>query len=143
MNRVELLAFLRRHRLAVEACVSAEGAPQAAVIGFGVSDDLELVFDTLDTSRKVKSLRQNPRMALVVGWDDEQTAQLEGLADEPQGAELERLKQVYFAAYPDGPERQAWKGITYIRVRPTWVRFSDFRPGGTIIELSDADLGKK
>ena len=29
--------------------------------------------------------------------------QLEGVADEPGGAELERLKAVYFAAFPDGP----------------------------------------
>jgi PPOX class probable F420-dependent enzyme len=140
MNRTELLAFLRRHRLCVQASVSETGAPQAAVVGFGVSDDLELVFDTLDTSRKVKNLRRDPRVALVVGWDDEQTAQIEGVADEPKGAELERLKQVYFAAYPDGPERLAWKGITYVRVRPTWVRLSDFRPGGKIIELHSSVL---
>jgi PPOX class probable F420-dependent enzyme len=136
MNREDLLTFLRRHRLAVEATVSATGAPQAAVVGFGVSDDLELVFDTLDTTRKLRNLRQEPRVALVVGWDEEQTAQIEGVADEPAGAELERLKTVYFAAYPDGPARQAWKGITYVRVRPTWVRYSDFRGAeARVVEL--------
>jgi hypothetical protein len=40
---------------------------------------------------------------------------------------LDRLKKLYFASFPDGIERQAWPGITYFRVRPTWVRFSDFR----------------
>jgi len=115
--------------------VSGSGAPQAAVVGFAVSDDLELVFDTLDTTRKVRNLRHDPRTALVVGWDNEETAQIEGIADEPKGADLERLKRVYFEAYPDGPQRQAWKGITYVRVRPTWVRYSDFRPGGRIVEL--------
>jgi len=135
MDRAELLGFLRRHRLAVQASVSGSGAPQAAVVGFAVSDDLELVFDTLDTTRKVRNLRHDPRTALVVGWDNEETAQIEGIADEPKGADLERLKRVYFEAYPDGPQRQAWKGITYVRVRPTWVRYSDFRPGGRIVEL--------
>jgi hypothetical protein len=33
---------------------------------------------------------------------------------------------------------QEWKDITYVRVRPTWARYSDFRPGGCVIELSDA-----
>jgi pyridoxine/pyridoxamine 5'-phosphate oxidase len=141
MDRYDLLAFLRNHRLAVQASVSETGAPQAAVIGFGVSDGLELVFDTLDKSRKTNNLRHDPRIALVIGWDEEQTAQIEGVADEPKGAELERLKQVYFAAYPDGPERQTWKGITYVRVRPTWLRYSDFRPGGRVVEMNTAELG--
>jgi PPOX class probable F420-dependent enzyme len=141
MTRAELLAFLRTHRLAVQATVSPAGAPQAAIVGFAVSDDLEIVFDTLSTTRKVENLRREPRVALVVGWDDERTAQIEGPADEPQGAELDRLKRVYFAAWPDGPEREAWPGITYVRVRPTWVRYSDFRQRPPrIVELNAAAL---
>lgn len=81
-----------------------------------------------------------PRVAFVVGWDAEITVQLEGVADEPKGPELDRIKQVYFAAYPDGPARQSWPGITYFRVRPIWARYSDFNPGGKIIEFTKADL---
>src|SRR5262249_50407778 len=95
--------------------------------GFGVSDQLEVVFDTLSTTRKCENLRRDPRVALVIGWDDEITVQLEGIADEPAGAERARLQQGYFAAYPDGPPRLAPKGLTYVRVRPTWIRHSDFR----------------
>jgi hypothetical protein len=53
--------------------------------------------------------------------------QIEGVADEPRGAELVALKRVYFAAFPDGRTREAWPGITYVRVRPTWIRYGDFR----------------
>jgi hypothetical protein len=120
--------------------VSSSGAPQAAVVGFGVSDQLEIVFDTLGTTRKIANMRREPRVALVVGWDEEQTLQIEGMADEPEGPELARLKRVYFAAYPDGPEREAWSGITYVRVRPIWARYSDFRPGGRIVELAGEAL---
>lgn len=149
MTRAELLAFLRRHRVCVQSSVSASLAPQAAVVGFAVSDQLEIVFDTLGTSRKVTNLRRDPHIALVVGWDEEQTAQIEGLADEPRGEELARLKAAYFQVYPDGRERQAWKEITYVRVRPTWVRYSDFRdvsvrgaiqPGGNIVEFREEEL---
>ncbi len=90
MTRSELIAFLRRHRLCVQASVSPSGAPQAAVVGFAVSDDAEIVFDTIGTSRKMTNLRRDPRIAIVVGWDEEQTAQIEGVADEPVGAELQR-----------------------------------------------------
>ena len=69
------------------------------------------------------------RLALVIGgWlaGDERTVQYEGIADEPSGAELERLKQVYYSAYPDGPSRLSWPGLIYVRVRPTWIRYSDY-----------------
>src|SRR5262245_62871983 len=93
MDRSELLAFLRRHRYAVQASVAADGSPQAAVVGVAVTGELELVFDTLGTSRKAQNLRRDARIALVVGWDDAQTVQLQGMADEPTGQELASLKQ--------------------------------------------------
>jgi len=130
MKRRELVQFLRRHRYAVQATSHADGAPQAAVIGIAVTDELEIVFDTLSSSRKLQNLRRDPRIALVVGWDEEQTAQLEGIADEPSGDDLDRLKACYFEAFPDGPERLGWPGITYVRVRLRWARYSDFNPGG-------------
>ena len=62
----------------------------------------------------------------MIGWDREATAQIEGLADFPDGRELERIRDVYFQAYPDGRDRLAWPGITHVRVRPRWIRYSDF-----------------
>ena len=141
MRRDELLAFLRKQRLCVQSSISASGAPQAAVVGFAVTDDLEIVFDTLVTTRKVANLRRDARMALVIGWDEE-TVQLEGSADEPAGAELERLKACYFTAHPSGVERQSWSGITYVRVRPSWLRYSDFRDSASrTVELGPTELG--
>ena len=129
MNTADLLEFLRRHRLAVQASVSAGSAPQAAVIGYAVTEQFEIVFDTLDSSRKGQNLRRNNRIALVIGGfadGEEQTVQYEGIAEEPSGEELDRLKQVYYAAWPDGPSRLSWPGLTYVRVRPTWIRYSNF-----------------
>jgi PPOX class probable F420-dependent enzyme len=123
----DLITFLRRHRWGVVATVAADGAPQAAVVGIAVTDRLELVFDTVDESRKVRNLRRDARVAVVVGWDEEQTVQLDGVADEPTGEDLAVCQATYFAAFPDGQERRSWPGITYVRVRPTWIRYSDFR----------------
>jgi uncharacterized protein YhbP (UPF0306 family) len=124
-----LLDFLRSHLLAVQASVSPSGAAQAAVVGFAINDQFEVVFDTLESTRKAQNLRQNPKIALVIGGatdGEERTVQYEGIADEPSGHELEQLKQVYYAAYPDGPSRVSWPGLIYIRVRPTWLRYSDY-----------------
>jgi hypothetical protein len=66
---------------------------------------------------------------------------VEGVADEPAGAELERLKAAYYAVYPDGPSRTGWPGLIYVRVRPTWVRYSDFgRNPPEIIEYRAEEL---
>jgi len=100
-----------------------------------VSDELEIIFDTVDTTRKYQNLRANPRIALVI-HDDQRTAQVEGVADFPTGAELDRIREIYFAVYPDGRDRLNWAGITHFRVRPIWARYSDFRPGGGIIEFT-------
>jgi ribosomal protein S18 acetylase RimI-like enzyme/general stress protein 26 len=140
----DILTFLRGHRLAVQASVSPSGVPQAAVVGYGVSDRLEIVFDTVDSTRKAQNLRRNNRIALTIGGltaGDERTVQLEGISDEPAGVELEVLKQVYYAAYPDGPTRLSYPGLIYIRVRPTWIRYSDYnaRPP-EIIEFREAGL---
>jgi hypothetical protein len=78
----------------------------------------------------------------VVGREGERTAQYEGRADDPTRAELERLRELYFESFPDGRERQSWPGITYIRARPTWIRYSDFTPDPpAIIEFDRAELG--
>jgi len=141
MTRAELIAFIRRHRLAVVASTSPSGGPQAAVVGVAVTDELELVFDTLGDTRKARNLRRDGRAAVVIGWDDEQTLQLEGPADEPDGDTLSRLQRSYFEAFPDGPTRLGWKGLTYFRIRPTWARFSDFRgQAARVVELSAAQL---
>ncbi len=119
-------------------------AAQAAVVGIAITDRFELFFDTLATTRKVHNLRRNPRIAFVIGGltsGDERTVQYEGVADEPAGTDLARLKQLYFGVFPDGPERQSWPGITYVRVRPTWIRYSDFnRAPPQIVEFAPHQL---
>jgi general stress protein 26 len=129
MTRAALLEFMRSEKYAVQASVSPSGAPQAAVVGIAVTDRLEIVFDTLASSRKAPNLRANPAIALVIGGTrdgDECTIQYEGVADEPEGEELERLLAGYYARFPEGPERRSWPGLIYVRVKPTWIRYSNF-----------------
>jgi hypothetical protein len=144
MTPSELLRFMRAQRLAVQASHAPEGGAQAALVGVAVTDAFEIVFDTLSTTRKARNLRASPRAAFVLGgWGagDERTVQFEGIADEPIGAELEGIKECYFAIWPDGATRASWPGITYFRIRPTWIRFSDFNSAPPrIIEFSSDEL---
>ena len=102
MTTAQLLEFMRAHPLAVQASVSSSGAPQAALVGVAVTDAFELVFDSLETTRKIENLRLNPRVAFVIGGhsvDEERTVQYEGVADEPHGSERDRIKSAYFAVW--------------------------------------------
>jgi pyridoxamine 5'-phosphate oxidase-like protein len=144
MTRGDLLEFMRSCRYAVESSVSPSGAPQAAVVGIAVTDAFEIVFDTLADTRKAGNLRRHPRIAFVIGGTldgDERTVQYEGIADEPSGAERERLVAVYLDRFPDGRARQPWPGLIYLCARPTWIRYSDYGADPpVIVEFTDADL---
>jgi len=144
MTRAELLGFLRRHELAVEASVGPAGVPQAAVVGYVVTDALEIFFDTLASSRKAVNLEADPRCALVVGWDEEQTVQVEGVADFPTGAERQALLATYLRRFPDGYRRLRLPDITHVRVRPRWIRYSDFRGEKPVVaEWDEAALSRR
>jgi len=145
-NRASLLAYLGTYRLAAVSSLGSAGGPQAAAVGVAASDLFEIVFDTLTRTRKAHNIARDPRVAMVIGGlqeGDEQTVQLEGIADLPSGEELERLKQVYYRAFPDGPSRLSWPGLIYVRVRPTWLRYSDYRTDRpTIVEFDAAALAR-
>ena len=141
MDRLALLEFMRAHRLTVVATVGADGKPEAALVGYAVSDELELVFDTTVGSRKLDNIRANPEVAGVIGWEAEQTLQYEGVADEPTGEARGTCQLRYFDAWPDGRERGAQPDITYVRVRPSWLRYSDYAQDPPLIVELEGPAG--
>lgn len=151
ISRADLVKFLREVPLLTLATLSPDGAPQAALLGVAVSDDLELVFDTLETTRKFRNIRRDPRVAFVFGKaggyvsgkHDERTLQYEGIAEIPTGDDLKRAQALYFGLFPEGRERLKWPHITYVRAWPSWVRFSDYdRNPPVIAELGGEELQK-
>jgi hypothetical protein len=134
MTKTELYQFLSAQKLGVLGYLSSGGAPRSALVGIAVTPDLDVVFDTVSSSRKYGCLAANPAASFAMGWAGEVTVQLEGQAFQPKGAELERYQQVYFAAWPDGPDRLNWPGIAYFVVRPKWIRYSDYDQRPPLIE---------
>ena len=118
----------------VVSSTGERGAPESALVGIALTPELEIIFDTVSSSRKYRNLTRNPGCSLVVGWAGEQTVQYEGIASEPGGSELRRYQEAYFAAWPDGRARLQWTGIVYMVVRPLWIRYSDFSQNPARIE---------
>jgi hypothetical protein len=128
MTEAELYGFMARHRLGVLGTICRSATPQSALMGIAITPRLEIIFDTVKSSRKYQNLIARPICSFVVGgWGTgEQTVQYEGEAEELKPPELERCQQTYFRIWPDGPARMSWPGIVYFVVRPTWIRYSDF-----------------
>jgi pyridoxine/pyridoxamine 5'-phosphate oxidase len=67
----ELLSYMRAQPWAIEASVTPQGGPQAAVVGVAISDRWALLFDTVVQSRKHQNLVKNFNVdpPLIQEWD--------------------------------------------------------------------------
>src|SRR5438270_11223904 len=88
MTRADLYGFIAKHNLAVIGSISPQGAPQSALIGIAVTNNLEIVFDTVRSTRKYTNLIANLACSLVIGWTGDITLQYAGEARETDGGDL-------------------------------------------------------
>ena len=133
MDVGQLRAYLRGYRLGVLGSLSPQGEPQAALVGYAVTDELEILFDTVRTSRKHRNMMANPQVSFTFGNTapaevDERTAQYEGLAEELAGATLDRLRPIYLATWPECAIHQQWPDICWFVLRPRWIRYTAYDP---------------
>lgn len=114
------------------------------MVGIAVTERLEIIFDTVKSSRKYSNLIARHACSFVIGgWGQgEQTVQYEGEAEELGSPELERYQETYFKAFPDGPARMSWPGIVYFVVRPRWIRYSDFDQNPPLLCEFEFPLGR-
>ncbi|MBP2445222.1 pyridoxamine 5'-phosphate oxidase family protein [Rhizobium leguminosarum] len=130
-----ILEFLRKHSLAVIATSHRNGTPEAAAIDFSVRDNLEIVFDTFEHTRKFINLSERSSVALVVGWDDSISVQYEGDAMKVSASDIAGYQEAHLKSVP--VEREfVEKGAVIFRVSPRWIRYSDFtREPPEVIEV--------
>jgi pyridoxine/pyridoxamine 5'-phosphate oxidase len=133
MTLEEIFDIARSKRYLVVSSVNESGTPEAALMGFAWTHANEVIFDTLSTSRKAANLARNPATALVIGWDDNISLQIEWIARRPVGDDLASAKEAYFRAWPDGRARETWPNIAYVVVRPKWIRYSNYS-GAPVVE---------
>jgi len=90
VTKTDLYEFMDRQKLGVLGTISPEGVPQSSLVGIAVTPALEIIFDTVKSSRKYGNLIANPLCSFAMGWSGETTVQYQGDAREPSGAELAR-----------------------------------------------------
>jgi pyridoxine/pyridoxamine 5'-phosphate oxidase len=128
MTKADIYQFMSKQKLGVLATLSRDGSPQSALVGIAVAPELEIIFDTVKSSRKYPNLIARSACSFVIGgWGTtEQTVQYEGEAEELTLPKLERYQEIYFKVWPECRAHLRWPGIVYFVVRPTWIRYSDF-----------------
>jgi pyridoxine/pyridoxamine 5'-phosphate oxidase len=136
MTLEQIFNIARSKRYLIVSTVNESGAPEAALMGFALTQANEVVFDTLSTSRKAVNLARNPAAALVIGWEENISLQIEGVARRPVGDDLASAKAADFSQWPDGRARENWSDIAYLVVQPKWIRYSNYSGAPVVQEFA-------
>jgi hypothetical protein len=128
VDRAEMIAFVRRHGLALVATRGPSGTAQTSRFAVAITDRSEFVLEISKHSQKYANLVGFPQVALKVGADEPITVESEGIADVLTGAERNRCLRFFFQQFPAGRERAAEPDITHVRIQPRWIRVKDLSP---------------
>lgn len=120
-----MLGFIKSKKHAVISTCGSSMQPESALISFGETENLELIFRTFKTTRKYKNLKENNKVAFIIGWDEEAiTVQYEGIAEELREPELEKHASLYYKKIPSASVFRV-RDQSYWKVKPTWIRYSN------------------
>ncbi|MEA2701564.1 MAG: hypothetical protein QOE22_273 [Candidatus Parcubacteria bacterium] len=136
----KILAFLNLHKLTVISTVDTENnKPEAACVAFAEKENLDLIFGTLNNSRKYKNLQTNQNVSFVIGWSDELgTVQYEGIARELSGDEAQENGEIMAIKKEKVRGYLTREDNRFFLVKPTWIRFVD--KGISPEEVSEVNL---
>ena len=66
MDISDIYEFIAKQKLGVLGSIADDGSPQSALVGIAVSSKLEIIFDTVKSSRKFQNLIANPRCSFCL-----------------------------------------------------------------------------
>jgi len=127
-QKQQVLKQLSANKMAVISTVSADG-PESALIGFAEDTELNLYFQTQNTTRKAQNLEGNQHVSFVIGTELKllTTLQYEGIAEpvsekgRDNAKKLFRQKDSPAVPFLDKPN------VTLYKVTPIWLRYSNYK----------------
>jgi uncharacterized protein YhbP (UPF0306 family) len=123
----EIYDFMNSYKLCVISTINEDGLPNAAIVGFGQTKDLQILFGTDNSSRKYRNLKLNSQVAFTIGGETSETIQLEGRARELSPDELDIVSKNYWQKNPHAEIHHKNPGERYFIVEPNWIRYTDLR----------------
>lgn len=132
-----MLEYLAGHDFCVISTVDSQSQPESAFVGLSFNANLEIVIGTSKNSRKAKNILQNNRVAIVVG-NLKGTVQYEGTAEELSYEDCEALvRERNFTKLPKLDKYREDPTNTWIKIKPTWIRFTQHGPEDRIEEFTE------
>lgn len=108
-------------------------------MGFSGNKDFEIVVATSLNNRKFRNVENNPRVSIVIGWDENITVQYEGIASVLHGDKLDRYQVQHFSKLPSAERYQDNLNERYILVRPKWLRYTNCNENPWQVQELDFD----
>jgi len=124
VNDSDIFEFMNSQPLMVLSSLNNKLKPQSAVIGFGQTKDLKLIFGTSEENRKALNISLNNNVSAVIGWKDI-TVQYEGEARILSKSEEDEYLDIYYTKnekalkYKDEPHER------HFIIFPKWIRYTD------------------
>ncbi len=112
----------------VIATVSQAGKPECAVMGYLVFNDLTLVFNAENISRKWNNIKDNSYVAAAFGWSaDQPFIQYEGEGNliEKNHPKYQKLEKLYFQEHVRSLQFKELSTSGFILVKPKWIRLTN------------------
>lgn len=136
IDNQQLYNFMNEHPLMVISSLGPEGQSQSAVVGFGQTKDLEIIFGTGRSNRKTKNIINDSRVSAVIGWDKNGTVQYEGRARLLTGEEAGQYAEMYFTKNPSARHNDD-ADKRYFLVKPSWIRYTDISTNPWTVQESE------
>ena len=119
--------FIHSQHVCVISTINQDGKPESAAMAFSETEDLKIIFQTPNDTRKYRNLVNNKSISIVVGWslDDFITVQYEGIAREATDQQVEWCRNIHISKNEKSQEYAYLEQNKYFIVEPKWIRFSD------------------
>ena len=125
-----ILNFIKNKKLTVISTINKNNKPESSVVAFSETNNLEIIFGTLNITRKYANLQNNKSVSLVIGWDEENiTVQYEGYAIEAKHEEHDICRDIHLKKNPSSKKYAYDDKQRYFKITPKWVRYSNLSKG--------------
>ena len=137
MNLDNVKEFIDDLDCCVIATVGNDGKPEAATVGFSCDENMRIVICTNINTRKAVNMRDNPSVALVVGFEGSSTLQYEGIAEQTTVSDLGLRLEQHYEKIPPARRFGEDENQGYYIITPTWIRFTDYTKIPSIFETKE------
>jgi general stress protein 26 len=132
--RQEIFEFLSNYHFGVIATVS-DAKPEAAIVGFKVSNDLTMLIGTSIKTRKFANIQSNPHIAIAIG-DVKGEVQYEGTVTQHKPNESWEEVEARFGKLPGFEKYRNDPDEIWLLVKPSWLRLTMHESPNRIEEVS-------